>query len=54
MKYDDMSFIDKQPEMCDVIGNIAIINANKFPSITGSYTLHANLVDEFEKSKKKH
>lgn len=49
--YDDMYYIRDRPEMCDVIQNIAIINANKMPSITGTYTLHKNLTEGFDSFK---
>ncbi len=45
--YDEMEWIKNKPEMCDVVQSIAIINANKMPSKTGTYTLHKNLTDGF-------
>lgn len=47
IEYDDMDFIKDKPEMCDVIRSIAIINANKFASKTGTYTIYANLKSGF-------
>ena len=49
---EDMSSIREQPDMCDVIKSIAIINANKFPSKTGTYTTDKNLREGFIKFKK--
>ncbi len=46
--YNDMYDIKGDPSMCDVIKQIAIINANKFPSQTYSRTTASNLKKGFE------
>lgn len=50
-EWDDMSYIRDKPEMCQVVSSIAIINANKWPSKTGTFTLYKNLVEGFQQSK---
>ena len=42
-----MRWIKDKPEMCEIIKSIAIINANKFPSKTGTYTTYPNLNSGF-------
>lgn len=44
----DLNFIREQPDMCQVIQDIAIINANKSFSVTGTYTLNQHLAEGFE------
>jgi len=51
LEWDDMDYIRNKPEMVDVVSSIAIINANKSASKTGTYTLHKNLVAGFNESK---
>lgn len=51
LKWDDMDYIRNKPEMCNVINSIAIINVNKEPSKTGTYTLSKNLDEAFSQSK---
>lgn len=33
--------------MCDIVKEIAIININKYPSETGTYTIYSNLTKSF-------
>lgn len=49
---DQMPTVKEKPEMCEMIDRIAIINASKMPSVTGTYTLNGNLVDGHVYSKK--
>ncbi|NOS90863.1 MAG: hypothetical protein HOP30_02975 [Cyclobacteriaceae bacterium] len=46
-----MHYIRYKPEMCDVVSEIAIINANKWPSKTDTITLHKNLEEGFKECK---
>ena len=45
--WDEMDFIRKRPEMCDIIKSIAIVNANKSPSKTDTFTTLSNLSEGF-------
>ncbi len=46
-----MPYIKDKPEMCEVVSQIAIINANKWPSKTDTITLHKNLEEGFKECK---
>jgi hypothetical protein len=50
--WDDMPYIKNSPSMCQILDQVAIINANKEPSITGTYTTYKNLNSGFQKYKK--
>jgi hypothetical protein len=47
LKWDNLSYIRHQPDMCEVVKSIAIINANKRPSKTDTVTLYNNLNEGF-------
>ncbi|WP_066829619.1 hypothetical protein [Rufibacter ruber] len=51
LTWEEMPYIRDKPEMCDVINKVAIINANKFPSVTGTHTVWKNLAQSFESCK---
>lgn len=51
IEYDDMDFIKDKPEMCEIVESIAIINANKFASKTGTHTTPTNLKNGFNDCK---
>jgi hypothetical protein len=46
-----MPYIRDNPKMCEVVSEIAIINANKWPSKTDEITLHKNLEEGFNACK---
>jgi hypothetical protein len=50
-KWEELDYIRDNNEMCNVINEIALINANKDFSKTGTYTLEYNLIEGFEKYK---
>jgi hypothetical protein len=50
-KWDDIPYVRDKNELVDVIQQIAIINANKNASITGTYTESGNLEAGFNKWK---
>jgi hypothetical protein len=49
--WQEMNDIREQPEMCEVVKQILIINANKSFSKTGTYTTSLNLEEGFERYK---
>lgn len=49
--WEELYFIRERPEMCDIIKNILIINVNKYPSSTGTYTNYSNLALAFKEFK---
>ncbi|WP_139921399.1 hypothetical protein [Hymenobacter sp. DG01] len=49
MRWDDMNFIRNQPEMCDVLRSIAIVNAQKLPSLGHAYTQYAHIQNSYDK-----
>jgi hypothetical protein len=49
--WENMPYIREKTEMCDVIKNIAIINASKLPSKTDTVTTYPNLNEGFSRDK---
>ena len=50
--WQELDYIRENNDMCNVIKNIAIINANKHYSLTGTWTDDNNLYDGFKKFEK--
>ncbi|MBA9078200.1 hypothetical protein [Rufibacter quisquiliarum] len=51
LTWEEMPYIRNKPEMCDVINKVALINANKFPSLTGTRTIWKNLAQGYQSCK---
>jgi hypothetical protein len=49
-EWENIDWIRDDEDLCHIVRKIAVINANKFGSKTGTYTLYENLVEGFEAS----
>ena len=48
-RWDDMPYISNAPDLCDVVRSIAIVNAQKLPSLGGAKTDFAHIQRSYDK-----